>query len=605
MKCQVLFFCLLIISSVLSGQFRNYDFIGAGHDYEVTVTSSSESIPNSGKKTIDGFPVQNQDQLMDASRFLAQSTFGADMATIRMAAAMGYESWLEEQFSLPATYTTTELLAHGPLYGDLDEFEGNGFHTFHNFNTAWITNNLTSPDLLRQRVAYALSQIMVINNSTDFFHDVGIASSNYYDLLLKNAFGRFDNLLMDVTRSASMGTFLSHYGNPKADPANNIHPDENYAREIMQLFTIGLWELNPDGTRKYDTEGQFIPTYTNADIKEFAQVFTGLSDGGANGEFGPFDESEDRRAMVMEPMKMYDAFHDKSEKQLLNGTVLPAGQSGDEDLSQTIQHLSTHPNTAPFISKSLIKMLTTSNPSPAYVKRVADKFNPNEDGNHKELIKAILLDPEARNCNHSETYTFGKLREPVVRMMNYLRAFPMTANENGDYLYVFECLKSNTGQAPLQAPSVFNFYLPDYSPQGPISQQYKVAPEFQILNSTNVIGLINEVHKLTVNQEYLEDFCIVESFEEDEEPEEPDEEELLESFEMYSDYRMDYSEVSDLINNPDAMIDYLDILLANGLLTDQTKDIIKDAMYQLNEPTDKLRMATYLIMIAPDYAILK
>ncbi|MBT8229276.1 MAG: DUF1800 family protein, partial [Bacteroidia bacterium] len=161
MKCQVLFFCLLIISSVLSGQFRNYDFIGAGHDYEVTVTSSSESIPNSGKKTIDGFPVQNQDQLMDASRFLAQSTFGADMATIRMTAAMGYESWLEEQFSLPATYTTTELLAHGPLYGDLDEFEGNGFHTFHNFNTAWITNNLTSPDLLRQRVSYALSQIMV------------------------------------------------------------------------------------------------------------------------------------------------------------------------------------------------------------------------------------------------------------------------------------------------------------------------------------------------------------------------------------------------------------------------------------------------------------
>ncbi|MBT8229846.1 MAG: hypothetical protein KJO50_06255, partial [Bacteroidia bacterium] len=146
---------------------------------------------------------------------------------------------------------------------------------------------------------------------------------------------------------------------------------------------------------------------------------------------------------------------------------------------------------------------------------------------------------------------------------------------------------------------------PDYSPQGPISQQYKVAPEFQILNSTNVIGLINEVHKLTVNQEYLEDFCIVESFEEDEEPEEPDEEELLESFEMYSDYRMDYSEVSDLISNPDAMIDYLDILLANGLLTDQTKDIIKDAIHQLNKPTDKLRMATYLIMIAPDYAILK
>jgi hypothetical protein len=189
--------------------------------------------------------------------------------------------------------------------------------------------------------------------------------------------------------------------------------------------------------------------------------------------------------------------------------------------------------------------------------------------------------------------------------MNYLRAFPITANQNGDYTYFFECLKDNTGQAPLQAPSVFNFYLPDYSPQGPINQQYKVAPEFQILNATNAVGLINEVNKQTIMQEYLEDFCIVEDVDEEEEIEETSEEDLLESQEMYSDYKMDYSEAMNLINNSSAFIDYLDILLANGLLTSHTKGVIKTAIDQFDEPIDKFRMAAYLIMISPDYSILK
>jgi len=189
---------LTLLALPLTAQYRHYDFIGAGHTYEVQVTTSSNAPNTEGKNTVDGFPIQNDEQ-----------------------------------------------------YGDLEEFEGNGFHTVHNFNTAWSTNNLVAPDLLRQRIGFALSQLMVINNQTDFFYDVGVASSNYYDLLLNNAFGNYEKLLMEVTRSASMGTFLSHLNNPKADPVNNIHPDENYAREIMQLFSIGLWELNPDGTRKW------------------------------------------------------------------------------------------------------------------------------------------------------------------------------------------------------------------------------------------------------------------------------------------------------------------------------------------------------------------
>ncbi len=596
---------LTLLALPLTAQYRHYDFIGAGHTYEVQVTTSSNAPNTEGKNTVDGFPIQNDEQLKDASRFLAQCTFGADMATIRMVAAMGHAAWLKEQFRLPATLTTPELLAQGPLYGDLEEFEGNGFHTVHNFNTAWSTNNLVAPDLLRQRIGFALSQLMVINNQTDFFYDVGVASSNYYDLLLNNAFGNYEKLLMEVTRSASMGTFLSHLNNPKADPVNNIHPDENYAREIMQLFSIGLWELNPDGTRKYDSRGQFIPTYNNADIKEFAQVFTGLADGSADGVFGEFfGETDYKRSLVMLPMKMYDAYHDTSEKQLLNGVVLPAGQSGDEDLAQTIHHLSTHPNTAPFISQSLIKMLTTSNPSSGYVQRVASVFNPTLPNNLQAVIAAILLDPEARSCGPSTNGRYGKLREPMVRYMNYAKAFPMTANPNGDYPYQFECLKANTGQAPLQSPSVFNFFLPDYSPQGPINQNYMVAPEFQILNATNAVGLLNEVNKLTVHQNYLEEYCI-ETPEDGEPIEVTPTEEFAESYELFSDYRMDYSEVLALANDDAALISYLDILLANGLLTDPTKAIINNAISQLSEPMDKVRMAAYLIMISPDYAILK
>jgi len=594
-----------LVTIPLTAQIRHYDFIGAGHSQEVQVTTSSSAPNTEGKNTIDGFAIQNDTQLKDASRFLAQCTFGADMATIRMVAAMGKEAWLKEQFRLPATLTTPELLIQGPLYGDLEELEGNGFHTVHNWNTAWSTNNLTAPDLLRQRIGFALSQLMVINNRTDFFNDVGVASSNYYDLLLNNAFGNYEKLLMDVTRSSSMGTFLSHLNNPKADPINNIHPDENYAREIMQLFSIGLWELNSNGTRKYDNNGQFIPTYTNAEIKEFAQVFTGLGDGSGDGIFGEvFFETDYKRSLVMLPMKMYDAYHDTSEKHLLNGVVLPAGQSGDKDLEQTIRHLSTHPNTAPFISKSLIKMLTTSNPSPAYVQRVASVFNPSIPNNMQTVLTAILLDPEARSCGPSTNARYGKLREPMVRYMNYAKAFSMTANPNGDYPYMFECLQPNTGQAPLQSPSVFNFFLPDYSPQGPINQQYMVAPEFQILNATNAVGLLNEVNKLTVNQQYLEEYCIEEA-EEGEIFEPTPAEEFAESYELFSNYRMDYSEVLSLANDSDAFINYLDILLANGLLTAPTKAIIKQAISQLSEPMDKLRMATYLIMISPDYAILK
>ena len=191
-------------------------------------------------------------------------------------------------------------------------------------------------------------------------------------------------MIEDVSYHPAMGLFLSHFNNPKADPANNIHPDENYAREIMQVFSIGLWQLDQYGNRKYDNNGQFIPTYSNTDIKEFAQVFTGLGEGSANGTFGEFNDELLMDGGIL-PMKMYEDFHDTSTKKLLNGYELPANQPGDQDIAMTLDHLSSHSNTAPFIAKSLIRFLTTSNPSGAYVQRVANAFDPFAQDNFQEV----------------------------------------------------------------------------------------------------------------------------------------------------------------------------------------------------------------------------
>ena len=495
---KIMFLCLLFsMPSLLTAQFRHYDFIGAGHDNEITITTSSNS--EESQKTVDGFPIQNEAQLKEAARFLAQATFGADMATIQMTAAMGYEAWLDEQFALPQIMVTTEMYQQSTIYNTLPSVEEEGiFRPW--FESAWMNNNLTAPDLLRQRMNFILSEIFVINNNSDFFEDVAQIGSTYYDQLGGNAFTNYRTLIQDVTLSPAMGIFLSHYNNPKADPTRNIRPDENYAREIMQLFSIGLWELDEFGNRRFDNDGQFIPTYNNEDIREFAKVFTGLGDGTPSGEFGTVAEDEEIDeegslvATVTTPMRMYEDYHDVTEKRLLNGVVLPAGQTGMQDLNQTLDHLSSHPNTAPFIARSLIRFLTTSNPSPLYVRRVAEVFNPFEANNFQKVIKAILLDPEARNCQPTDNPDLGKLREPIVRYMNFLKAFPLQANENGDFIFEFGELKDNIGQGPLGAPSVFNFFLPDYAPPGPITNAFKVAPEFQILNSTNSIGTVSYTH---------------------------------------------------------------------------------------------------------------
>jgi len=602
MKHLLIFMILFMNIQLAEAQFDHLDFIGAGHDHYINVETSSDDTGVDGGSTLDGFDIQNDEQLKDASRFLAQASFGADYATIQMTAAMGYDAWLEEQFELPQISIAEEMKRIRWLdYFEEEEEEEEFFLGSHYFDVAWIHNHLTSPDLLRQRMAFALSQIMVVNRRADLFEDYGLFGGHYYDLMMANSFGKYRTLLSEVTLNTHMGIFLSHYNNRKANPTLNIRPDENYAREIMQLFSIGLWELNTNGSRRYDDQGQFIPTYNNEDIKEFAQVFTGLSHPFINGfeVEDPIEYFPNNVALL--PMSMYEDYHDTSSKMLLNGVVLPAGQSGMEDINQTLDHLSTHANTAPFICKQLIQRFTTSNPNAQYIQDVVNVFNPNSPNNFQEVLRAILLHPQARNCHPTASYTFGKLREPMVRVMNMYKSFQIAPNVESTFLYEIACLGETVGQFPLAAPSVFNFYRPDYSPQGPIHQNYYVAPEFQILNATNVIGIINDVQNRTIFGPFTGTFC-----EEDEFDFDPAEEiDYAYSEEDWVYEWQDFSDVEPLMGNSEELINYLDILLANGLLQEDTKSIIKSAIDQLETPEERIRMALYLVFISPDYAILK
>lgn len=589
-------FCLIVLTG--QAQYDHRDFIGAGHDNNIQVMTSSNSGGTPARATLDGFRIQNADQLKDASRFLAQASFGADMATIEMTAAMGYEAWLDEQFALPALSIRDEMKRLSYNESQEEPEEEFGLGTYY-FDIAWVNNHLTSPDVLRQRMAFAWSQIMVVNRTGDFFEDQGLVGGSYYDLLMRNSFGQYQQLLADVTLNFNMGLFLSHYDNRKANPALNIRPDENFAREIMQLFSIGLWELNPNGTRRYDDQGQFIPTYNNNDIKEFAQVFTGLSSDLVNGFEYPYSEEVVPQIMAERPMRMYEAYHDTSEKVLLNGVVLPAGQTGMEDINQTIAHLSAHANTAPFICKQLIQRFTSSNPSGQYVQDVVAVFNPTAPNNFQDVLRAILLHPEARDCNPQSNLYRGKLREPMVRVMNMMKNFQLSTYGGTEFTRWMGCLNSTVGQFPLNAPSVFNFYQPDYSPQGAIGQNYLTAPEFQILNSTNVIGIINDVQTRMIfaMHEACGEEISVDPNEVDYAYGEEEEEWLYQE--------QDFRSLELLLNQPTALVDHLDIVIANGLLDTETKNIIAGAVSQLNTPQERLRMALYLIYISPDYAILK
>lgn len=601
MKKAPLFLLILVFlpTCFISAQVYD-DYIGGGHSEGISIQTSDDFQLSGWEQSANGENTLNnaglEGKLMEASRFLAQATLGADEQTIQEVAQMGIEAWIDQQMSLEPTYILPEMIevynVAFQIYVDNGGIpsEYNDRPEWDHFDYAWWQVNMTGEDLLRQRVALALSEILVISVNSNL-SNYGEGLGDYYDILIKYAFGNYLDILTEVSIHPAMGVYLSHLNNPKAIPEENIHPDENYAREVMQLFSIGLFELNQDGSRKIDANGNFIPTYSNDDIKEFAKIFTGLGPGGLivqNDEILPTFGRGLGTIDFTVPMAMYEDWHETEEKHLLNGFVIPAGQDGMTDVRQAIEHLFNHPNVGPFIGRSLIQRLVKSNPTPGYISRVAAVFNDNGEGvrgDMKAVIKTILMDEEARSCEWMNDPEQGRLREPIMRYVQFAKAIG-AKNQYGLYWNIGRPMEQDLGQHPLHSPSVFNFYLPDFQPNGPIAEQGLVGPEYQIHNTRTSVGYVNAVNTWAVEQ-YLFDTWETNSF--------------------FSE--TDYSSLLEFAKDPDVLINKLDILLTNGQLTDDTRQVIKTAITPFSDNVvgnyDRLKLATYLFMISPDYNVLK
>ena len=548
-----------------------------------------------------------------AARFLLQAVYGPDqtLANVKEVSDLGFSAWIDDQFTRPIGYIQP--------YVDWAVVNGNGLALYGNYKEhSWWARamgapklrpdaaNSQLPDPLRQRVAFALSEILVTSDRPEQLAVEYQGMANYYDLMVKHAFGNYRNLLYDVATHPVMGLYLSHLNNQKANPTLKIYPDENFAREIMQLFTIGLWQLNNNGTRKLDSQGQFIATYTNNDITELARVFTGLTFGDASG----FSSTN---GDYKQPMKMWDAYHDCAAKSLLGGYATPArtpssgntGTAGLADVNSALDNLFNHPNVGPFLALRLIQRLVTSNPSSAYIDRVASAFNNNGSGvrgDMKAVIKAILLDTEARDPAIMDQPTWGKLREPVLRVVNFARAFN-AASAAGYYpldQFVLDHL-----QDPMNSPSVFNFFLPSHSPPGPITQQGLVAPEFQIINASSAISAPNyflnaignnDLHRWgTANTNY--------------------------TVRLNTDTELSMIVPTAQINldtpsatpaDLDPLLRHLSMTLTGGTLTPRQFQIIREAVDRIKPPDtswkwhrERLKLAIYLIVTSAEFNVLR
>ena len=427
----------------------------------------------------------------EAARFLTQATFGPTDASITALKPQGYRAWLDEQMAMPSmshqAYLDNRLTQ---LRVTQPTATLNANHFYESF---WAFS-ATSQAQLRERMKLALSEIFVISMVDPGVDARGAAA--YYDMLGANAFGNFRTLLQQVTQHPMMGVYLTHLANQKEDPATGRNPDENYAREVMQLMTIGVNRLNPDGTVMTDGSGAPLPAYTPADISGLARVFTGMSwysPTPSNNTF--FGRNRDPDASVRS-MIFYANYHSTSAKTFL-GTTIPGGSTdGAAELNAALDVIFNHPNVGPFIGRQLIQRLVTSNPSPAYVQRVAAVFNNNGAGVRGDMaavVRAILLDVEARDMANVNSTTFGKVREPMIRLTNWMRAFGATS-VSGGYLITSTSGNTSLGQSALAAPSVFNFYRPGYIPPNTrLGSAGLNAPEFQIVDEVTVAGYANTI----------------------------------------------------------------------------------------------------------------
>jgi uncharacterized protein (DUF1800 family) len=430
----------------------------------------------------------------DAARFLMQTTFGPKAsevaaldAQLRSKGSKAFDAWLTAQFSLPISrhiehlnrlLETPDRLPDGELYPD------------HVMESIW-SRAVFGPDQLRQRVALALSEIFVVSDVDDEVWGTAVGMATYMDLLQKDAFGTYRKLLEDVTLSPAMGVYLDMLSNDKADPETGAQPNENFAREILQLFSIGLYRLHPDGSLQIGADGLPIATYGQEEIKGLAEVFTGWTHAGQN-------RNEDWRFYWPEPsfdkpMAAWERHHEKGAKRLLDGFVQPGGRTARADLRVALDQIAAHPNVGPFLCRQLIQRLVTSNPTPAYVYRCGQVFANNGAGvrgDLKAVVRSILTDYEARSGEVARQVGFGRLKEPIVRFGGLLRSLEAktTSRDNRLRYYWLDSPEWGLGQNPLRSPTVFNFFEPSYAQPGEVTQAGLVSPEFKIATDTTVLA---------------------------------------------------------------------------------------------------------------------
>lgn len=521
----------------------------------------------------------------EAGRLLSQATFGPNDSSIDAVRSGSIEDWIRNQVSLPPPSSTHRATLEAELQ-EMRKTDPNAQLRHDQFLDSWWRNAVTGPDQLRQRVAFAYSQIFVISLASDVVDVRG--AGDYYDMLTAKAFGNYREILEAVTLHPMMGSYLTYLGNVKEDSAGTRAPDQNYAREVMQLMTIGLFELNPDGTPKRDLSGQPIPAYSSADIAGLAKVFTGWSWYNPAPTSTTFFGGNRSPDASVRPMIFYPQYHSTSQKTFL-GQTIPASATvdGPGELKVALDTLFNHPNTGPFVCRQLIQRLVTSNPTPAYVQRVAAVFANNGAGVRGDMgavVTAILTDPEARRANAAQDPAYGKLREPVFRLSHLLRAFSGTSL-SGEWRVRSTTGVRSLGQSALFSPTVFNFWRPGYVPPATsaLGARNLVGPEFQVVNEITTAGYVNTITQV-----------------------------INTGIGIDNDVRVSFASEEAIADKPDQLADRLNRLLLSGQMSGALRTRIVDAVNSITIPStggvqasqarnNRVKVAVLLVMTSPEY----
>ena len=497
----------------------------------------------------------------DATRFLDQATFGPKNAQVTQVRSQGFDAFLTEQFNAPPTYLLPLVDASGvnpPGFTQLQD--------------AFWTRAIAGNDQLRQRVAFALSEILVVSAEGAGLGTEGVGMAVYYDVLLRDAFGNFRDLLGDVTLNPAMGLYLDMLHNAKADPARGTLPNENFAREVMQLFSIGLYRLHLDGSLAFSALNLPIETFNQEAILGLSQVFTGW-----NYAHTGTPRWTGVARNFRQPMIAVESQHETAAKTILDGVSLPANRTARQDLDAALDTIFAHPNVGPFVCQQLIQRLVTSNPSPGYVYRVASVFDNNGQGvrgDMRAVVRAILMDYDARGPLRTGQ-GYGHLREPVLRVTNLLRAFNASTPTG-----IFNITGlSALGQTPLRAPSVFNFFSPDYQAPGAIAAAHLKSPEFEITTETTVVTIANYLRNAintgigpSTNRATL-----------------------------------DLAYALSIAGDSAQLVDHLNVILMSSEMSAAMRSILINTLERIaaTNPTERVRTAVYLIVTAPEYVIQK